>query len=95
MKIKIALGVSLFLLGLFYIGLENQVIGKKSLQPEKFNTFYAVTGDNHKTVEILKCLDEKSIKHTFENNQAFQEVEEKLKQECLEDWLNKEIRQTK
>ena len=95
MKIKIALGISLFVLGLFYIALENQLVGKKQSQSENFKTFYALTGDDHKTVGILKCLDEKSIQHTLEKNQAFQEVEEKLKQECLEDWINQEIAQGK
>ena len=92
MKFKVILSVVLFGLGLVYWSLKQcDTVFCQELTP--FETFYGITGNSEETVDILKCLDEKSIQYASEHYSYASINETELKKACLEDWLYKEVDQ--
>ena len=91
MKMRVVLSVALFILGLFYWTAGNSFIKDQKQENTTFQSIYALTGNQDKTVDILKCADEKSIQCVF-NEECSKEVDAKeYHQECLNDWLNTEL----
>jgi hypothetical protein len=91
MKIKIYLASALFILGLLYLAVERNIVSFQNKSTPMYNTVYAVTGNNDDTVEILKCLDKKSIQNVVDHQEVVLNSEIKLTAECLNDWFDKEM----
>ncbi len=52
-----------------------------------FEAIYGITGNDKEAVEILKCVDEKSIQFANDHFSVAQINEKELTKKCLEDWL--------
>jgi hypothetical protein len=91
MKIKIYLASALFILGLLYLAIEKNIVSFQNKSTPMYNTVYAVTGNNGATVEILKCLDKKSIQNVVDHQETVSNSEVKFTAECLNDWFDEEI----
>lgn len=91
MKFRLFLGISLFVLGVFYWSLKEYHFVIEGDSTSRFDSFYSITGDESATIEILKELDKKGIEYAAEHQLPFNEVEHELTKQCLEDWLDDEI----
>jgi hypothetical protein len=89
MKIKIILAFFIFSLGMFYLTLAHytEPVLKQSAP---FELLYGITGNNETAIDLLKCLDKKSIIYAFSNHESPVSESNKLTKECLEEWLFQE-----
>lgn len=89
MKIKVILAFFVFSLGLFYLSLIHFATPHYG-QSAPFELIYGITGNNDTTIDLLKCLDKKSIIFAAHNEKSPLTESKRLTKECLEEWLYQE-----